>query len=351
MIAPERPRSCPAERMQTPIRTIVPGFLLAFSATAVHASPKVAPAPAAGAATGQPSTPIDLAAHPAATKPTAPLDPALPAAGATPAAAIGDALPPAGATPATLVGPPVDPLHAAPAEVKEVVGWITGSRDNARLPFLVIDKPSARVYAFDRSGQFQGDAPVLLGMGVGDRMLLPSAKMSQMPPHTRITPAGRFVSKLATDAKGKELLVLDYKAAFSLHPVVKGKPHERRADRLASVTADDNRISFGCINVPIPFYNTVISSAFKSTHGIVYILPETSQASAMFRFDPVGAPVEALASGPQPVTPAGTQQATATGTQQATATGAQRVVTAGAHQVTTASSGTASQAVPEAAAK
>ena len=126
-----------------------------------------------------------------------------------------------------------------------------------------------------------------------------------MPPHTRITPAGRFVSKLARDAKGKELLVLDYKAAFSLHPVVKGQPHERRAVRLGSPTPTDNRISFGCINVPVPFYSEVISPAFTGTHGIVYILPETSQASAMFRFDPAGAkPVEALASAPQPAAPA-----------------------------------------------
>ena len=287
--------------MQSSIRTIVPGLLLAFSATAVHASPKAAAAPATGAAPVQATKPIDVATRTAAPKPAAPLDLTLPPPPATPAAPIDPALAPADALPAA----PVDPLQAAPNEVKEVVNWITGSGDNTRLPFLVIDKPSARVFAFDPSGKFQGDAPVLLGMGLGDRMLAPSATMSQMPPHTRITPAGRFVSKLAKDAKGKELLVLDYKAAFSLHPVVPGKPHERRAERLGSPTPEDNRISFGCINVPVPFYKTVISPAFTHTHGIVYILPETSQASAMFRFEPAGsAPVGTLASGPQPSTPA-----------------------------------------------
>ena len=301
--------------MQSSMRTIVPGLLLAFSATAAHAGPEAAVAPATGAATGQLSKPIDLAAHSTATKPATPLDLTLPRAAATPASALDLTLPPASAMPAAPVDPllppgvtapvaPVDPLQTASAEVKEVVSWINGSSDNTRLPFLVIDKPNARVYAFDPSGQYQGDAPVLLGMGLGDRMLAPSAAMSQMPPHTRITPAGRFVSKLAKDAKGKELLVLDYKAAFSLHPVVKGKPHERRAERLGSVTAGDNRISFGCINVPVPFYNTVISRAFASTHGIVYILPETSQASAFFRYTPAGSsPVGTLATAPQPVTP------------------------------------------------
>jgi hypothetical protein len=288
---------------------MVPGLLLALGATAVHAGPEPAAAPAIS------------------TAPAAPLDPALP---------------PAGAALAALVGPPaaaVHPLQTAPADVKEVVRWITGSGDNTRLPFLVIDKPNARVYAFNPAGQFQGDAPVLLGMGVGDRMLLPSAKMSQMPPHTRITPAGRFVSKLSRDAKGKELLVLDYKAAFSLHPVVKGQPWEHRADRLASVTSGDNRISFGCINVPVPFYETVISRAFASTHGIVYILPETSRASAMFGFNPV---YEAIASGPRQAAPAPRAAAPA---------GAQQVAPAGLQRVTAALKGTASPTVPESAAK
>ena len=158
---------------------------------------------------------------------------------------------------------------------------------------------------FSPAGEYKGDAPVLLGMGTGDVMLAPSATMSQMPPHTRITPAGRFVAKLAHDKKGKELLVLNYKAAFSLHPVVKGQPWEHRAERLSSATPSDNRISFGCINVPIPFYQSVVNPAFANTHGIVYILPETSEAHAYFKFTPPGAtdPVGALASAPKPVTP------------------------------------------------
>ena len=298
--------------MQTPIRTIFP-LLLAFTASAVHAGPKAVAAPADAPAAKSPSAPLDLTLRPAAATPAPPVGFGLRPAAATPAAPFSVGPRPVAAATTAPIGPglpvaapaPFDPLLAAPAAVKEVVAWITGSGDNTRLPYLVIDKPSARVFAFDSSGQYKGDAPVLLGMGVGDVMLAPSAAMSQMPPHTRITPAGRFVSKLAIDKKGKELLVLDYKAAFSLHPVVPGKPHERRAQRLGSETAEDNRISFGCINVPIPFYKSVVSATFASTHGIVYILPETGQASALFGFAPAGAaPVGALASGPQPVAPA-----------------------------------------------
>ena len=130
-------------------------------------------------------------------------------------------------------------------------------------------------------------APVLLGMGKGDRMLVPNtAPMSAIPPHKRITPAGRFVSRLAIDSHGKELLVLDYDAALSLHPIVKGTPKENRAGRMASPTSEDNRISFGCINVPVAFYKNVVSPALANTRSIVYVLPETSPAAAMFGFQP-----------------------------------------------------------------
>ena len=73
-----------------------------------------------------------------------------------------------------------------------------------------------------------------------------------------------------------------YDASITLHPVVPGTPKERRAERLRSETPDDNRISFGCINVPPAFYETVVRPAFTGTAGIVYILPETRPASELF---------------------------------------------------------------------
>ena len=52
--------------------------------------------------------------------------------------------------------------------------------------------------------------------------------------------------------------------------------------RLASPTPLDNRISYGCINVPTQFYEKVVSRAFAGTHGIVYVLPETRPAREVF---------------------------------------------------------------------
>jgi hypothetical protein len=225
------------------------------------------------------------------------------------------AMPPLAMHPAlTPQSDPIDPaLQSASAEVKRVARWVIDSGDNGGMPFLLVDKVDARVFAFDSAGHLQGTALALLGMARGDRLLAPnSATMSQMPPQVRITPAGRFVSRLAIDSHGKELLVLDYDASISLHPVVKGTPAEHRAERLVSPMPLDHRISFGCINVPPEFYTTFVHPAFIGTKGVVYVLPEMSPASELFGFHPfdAGAQQGATASNArasQPVSTAAAQ--------------------------------------------
>jgi hypothetical protein len=182
---------------------------------------------------------------------------------------------------------PLDRLNSASPEVQSVAQWVGTSHDNAGLPFLVVDKVNAQVYAFNPSAQLKATAPILLGMGHGDVPLVSAnAPMSAIPPEKRITPAGRYLSSLVTDAHGKQVLSIDYANAISLHIVVKGTPAQQRAARLASVTSDDNRISFGCINVPPGFFTEIVSPDFTPAQGVVYILPETRSAAQQFGFQP-----------------------------------------------------------------
>lgn len=182
---------------------------------------------------------------------------------------------------------PLDRLLSASPEVQSVAQWVGTSHDNAGLPFLVVDKVNARVYAFNPSAQLKATAPILLGMGRGDVMLVPNdAPMSAIPPAKRITPAGRYRSWLLKDSHGKQVLSIDYDAAISMHIVVPGTPAEKRAARLASATPDDNRVSFGCINVPPGFFNEIVSPDFTPAKGIVYVLPETRSAAQLFGFQP-----------------------------------------------------------------
>lgn len=184
-----------------------------------------------------------------------------------------------------------DPLrraHVGDAQLssaaRHVLDWVVHSHDNEAMPFMIIDKKAARAFLFDDTGRLLGESPVLLGSakgddsspGVGDR------KLADIRAHERTTPAGRFVASLAVNLHGEDMLWVDYATAISLHRVVTSNAKERRAQRLATPTPTDNRISYGCINVPVPFFETMVSPAFKSTNGVVYVLPETKSPAEVF---------------------------------------------------------------------
>jgi hypothetical protein len=169
-------------------------------------------------------------------------------------------------------------------DTQRVADWVVDSDDNHGLPFVIVDKINAKVFVFDADGQLRGAAPALLGLargddsipGIGDRML------SDVSPEERTTPAGRFIASLGYNFNGKDVLWVDYDDAVSLHRVVTNDPTERRLHRLATPTPLDNRISYGCINVPAKFFDNIVSPAFAGTNGIVYVLPETRSKSEIF---------------------------------------------------------------------
>jgi hypothetical protein len=175
-------------------------------------------------------------------------------------------------------------------EAHQIADWIVDSADNRGLPFVIVDKIDAKIFVFDAGGRIQGAAPALLGLARGDDTVpgIGDREYSDMPPETRTTPAGRFVAALGMDARGEDVLWVDYDAAVSLHRVITTKPKERRLQRLATATPLDNRISYGCINVPKRFYENVVSPAFTGTDGIVYVLPETRPAREVFSSYDVG---------------------------------------------------------------
>jgi hypothetical protein len=173
--------------------------------------------------------------------------------------------------------------QAASAAAREVAAWVLASGDNQGLPFVIIDKVDARVFVFNRDAQLRGAAAALLGLGVGDESVpgIGQRKLATITPPERTTPAGRFQASLGHDFE-QDILWVDYDAALSLHRVVAGSPADRRHARLASATPRDNRISYGCINVPARFYDRVVAPAFTGTVGIVYILPETKRLHEVF---------------------------------------------------------------------
>jgi len=175
-------------------------------------------------------------------------------------------------------------LAHASHEARSVADWVVDSGDNRGMPFAIVDKVDAKVFVFDAGGRLRGAAAALLGLALGDDAVpgIGDRAMSSIRPEERTTPAGRFLAALDRNSYGKEILWVDYEDAISMHPVITTKPEERRAQRLATPTPLDNRISYGCINVPAKFFKNVVRPAFTGTNGIVYVLPEIRLASQVF---------------------------------------------------------------------
>lgn len=175
-------------------------------------------------------------------------------------------------------------LESASHDARQMAEWVVDSSDNRGMPFVIVDKTNARVFVFHADGRLRGAAPALLGLALGDDAVpgIGDRKLSSIRPSERTTPAGRFVAALGRNMHGEEILWVDYVTAISLHRVITTNPAERRAQRLASPTPLDKRISYGCINVPVKFYERVVSPAFTGTNGIVYVLPETRPLHEVF---------------------------------------------------------------------
>jgi hypothetical protein len=212
------------------------------------------------------------------------------------AQAIGDSRAPSstGARAAPMSSPPIEAqpdramLGREPAsgDVHRMADWVAASGDNRGLPFMIVDKRGAKVFLFDTHSRILGAAPALLGLGRGDDSVagIGRRRLATMGRGERTTPAGRFEAALGYDLE-QDVLWIDYDAALSLHRVIVGKPSDHRHERLASATPLDNRISYGCINVPASFYDRIVVPAFRGTVGIVYILPETRTLADVFAIE------------------------------------------------------------------
>jgi hypothetical protein len=171
-----------------------------------------------------------------------------------------------------------------PPDTRLLANWVADTRDNANAPFFILDKKAAALYAFDAGAHLLATSPVLLGASAGDESApgIGNKPLNQVLQAEKTTPAGRFVAERGHNANGEDVIWVDYDAAVSMHRVRATNPAERRLQRLATPTPDDNRISFGCINVPAAFYEAMIRPVFAAQRAIVYVLPEVKTVQQVF---------------------------------------------------------------------
>jgi len=181
--------------------------------------------------------------------------------------------------------------ETASTEARHVADWAVHAADAAGLPFIVVDKVQARLFVFDAKGGLLGASAALVGSAAGDASVpgIGMRKLSTIRPEERTTPAGRFVASIGRSLAGEDILWVDYDAAVALHRVIATQPAERRLQRLEGGVAADRRITYGCINVPVKFFERIVATAFRGAGGIVYILPEGRGARETFGSYDLGA--------------------------------------------------------------
>jgi len=176
----------------------------------------------------------------------------------------------------------IDPAISNPRVAQAVLRIITVD-DAHGMPFFVIDKTASELYVFEKDGTLRAESAVLLGSARGDRTApgVGDKPIDQVLPEERTTPAGRFVGEPGINARHEDVVWVDYDAAVSIHRVITSNAKERRLERLRSPSPDDNRISYGCINVWPEFYETYIRPAYAAQRPPIYILPEIETFDSM----------------------------------------------------------------------
>ena len=190
----------------------------------------------------------------------------------------------------------VPPASEASGMVQQFAQDVVRSADAEGRTFGVIDKPSATLWIFDAQGRPVASSPVLVGQAVGDVAPpdIGTRPLSKVKLHEKVTNAGRFVTEAGSNHKGEDIVWLDYNAALSMHRV-RNVPGESRTKRLQTPTVADNRISFGCVNIPASFYDRYIDPLFSRSKGVVYVLPETKPIASLFPFADGSVPAQAVA--------------------------------------------------------
>ncbi|MDB5689857.1 MAG: hypothetical protein JWL91_1733 [Sphingomonas bacterium] len=183
-------------------------------------------------------------------------------------------------------GSPDAPRAITPSPaVTRVAEWVTASGDNHLLPYAIVDKTNAALFLFDAGGKPLAEVPVLVGIALGDDATpgVGSKKLAEIGPAEKTTPAGRFLAKFGLAFRKERILWVDYATSVALHPIpTDAAKKERRRERMLSPSPEDNRVTFGCINVPKAFYGKVLRAQFQKKGGYVYVLPDTKPLEEVF---------------------------------------------------------------------
>lgn len=147
------------------------------------------------------------------------------------------------------------------SEVRQLARRAVVSQDHRGLPFLVVDKARARLFAFDSQGELLASTPVLLGASHGD------------DPGVAATPAGRFEAYRPWQAPDGGLRWVSPRGELLLRGDASILTPGRARQRLASPQLEDRRISDGSLHVPPEFFREHLDR-LRGQRSVAYVMPE-----------------------------------------------------------------------------
>jgi hypothetical protein len=152
--------------------------------------------------------------------------------------------------------------------------WIMASGAHEGRSFLVADKNAGTLYAFGSDGKLIEQTAALYGESKADELTPEQWKVSvdKMRTADKVTPAGRWTVGLQPDSERGWTMDFEGGEGLAIHAVYLGNPKETRAQRLVTETAEDNFITYGCINVPKDYFERVLKPNFGDKHGL-FIIP------------------------------------------------------------------------------
>jgi len=142
-------------------------------------------------------------------------------------------------------------------------------------PFILVDKPTATAYVYNSNGSLVKSFPVLLGSEIGDAKAVYGK--------VKTTTAGRFILTDYINNDDRKLyknkmFFLSGAEPVAIHITYPGELAERTR-RLNTPTIEDNRVSWGCINVSEENFDKFISPNIGS--GSVIIVTKDFQKSSI----------------------------------------------------------------------
>jgi len=171
------------------------------------------------------------------------------------------------------------------SDARELHDRVMKERDHRGRPFAIVDKKNARIFVFDSAGRVQGTSTVLLGQATGDDIAPNVGEHAQqgfVPFKERTTPAGRFSSEPGINKYGEQIIWVDYDSAFAIHRLRPGKTEKVRKAMMKLADPALHRASYGCVVVPVKFYDEVVQRWLGRSRATVYVMPEDRDSRDVF---------------------------------------------------------------------